>query len=676
MSRLEELFGPNGPLARALGRYERREGQIAMAEAVARALSEDRTLLCEAGTGTGKTLAYLVPALLSGRKVVVSTATRALQEQIYFKDLPVVAQALGRQPRVALMKGVGNYLCRRRYADFTKSGESLRPQYAGRLSWLQSFVEESESGDLAELVSLADDDPLRPEVSSSSDTRVGAQCPYYDECFVTRMKREAEAAELVIVNHHLFFADLSLRGAHPARVLPDYEAVVFDEAHQIEDVATEFFSVRASSVRVARLLGDVERTLRGGEGPLFSPASTLTMVTLAVKSSERFFASLSRLSDVDGRVALEPDAFAGDVEQALFGLDNALEGVTALLASLRGRLADSRERSDRARAEGLGVLERRTEQLRENLTTIASGGSGRVVWLERNQGRLILSSSPVDLSFILQERVFERLSAVVLTSATLATGEHRELGTPSFDYVRTRLGLTDSRKPVEELSVRSPFDFARQALLYTPRDLPAPGTNLFWDRACERIAELIQITGGGSFVLTTSLRAMRELHRRLGPLLPDKRLMVQGQAPKAALVRQFREEQNAVLTATMGFWEGVDVPGRALRLVVLEKIPFAVPTDPIILARSRSLEEAGKNPFVELSVPQAALSLKQGFGRLIRSESDVGIVALLDERLHRKGYGRRLLSALPPASRTSELEDVRRFWAERGESNAPVEAEA
>jgi ATP-dependent DNA helicase DinG len=676
MSRLEELFGPDGPLARVLGRYERREGQIEMAEAVARALAEDRTLLCEAGTGTGKTLAYLVPALLSGRKVIVSTATRALQEQIYFKDLPVVAEALGRQPKVALMKGIGNYLCRRRYAEFTKSGESLRPQYAARLSLLQGFVDESESGDLAELVSLAEDDPLRPEVASSSDTRVGAQCPYFDECFVTRMKREAEAAEVVIVNHHLFFADLALRGAHPARVLPDYEAVVFDEAHQIEDVATEFFSVRVSSVRVARLLGDVERAVRGGEGPLFSPSSTLAMVTLAQKSSERFFSVLSRVSDADGRVALEPDAFAGDVAQALYGLDNALEGVTGLLASLRGRLADARERSDRARAEALGVLERRTDQLRENLATIASGGSGRVVWLERNQGRLILSSSPVDLSFILQDRVFERVSAVVLTSATLATGEHREQGKPSFDYVRARLGLTESRTPVDELSVRSPFDFARQALLYTPRDLPAPGTNLFWDRACERIAELVLITGGGSFVLTTSLRAMRELHRRLGPLLPGKRLMVQGQAPKAALVRQFRAEQDAVLTATMGFWEGVDVPGRALRLVVLEKIPFAVPTDPIILARSRSLEEAGKNPFVELSVPQAALSLKQGFGRLIRTESDVGIVALLDERVHRKGYGRRLLSALPPALRTSELDEVRRFWAERGDGDgAPVEVE-
>ena len=667
MSEIEALFGPDGPFSRVLGQYERRDGQIAMAEAVRRALAEDRMLLCEAGTGTGKTLAYLVPALLSGKKVIVSTATRALQEQIYFKDLPLVARALGREPRVALMKGVSNYICRRRYAEFRGSAEAIRPQYARGLAAVERFVSESQSGDLAELLALAEDDPLRAEVASSSDTRVGPQCAHYDDCFVTRMKREAEAADVVIVNHHLFFADLALRGAHPARVLPDYEAVVFDEAHQLEDIATEFFSVRVSSVRLLRLLGDVERTTHAGGrgGPLFSDRATTAIVDLARRASDGFFAALAALAVSEGRVALEADAFSGELERALFSLDEALESVSALLSSLRGDLASASERVLRARAEALSVLERRIEQLREQLSTIAAGGSGRVVWLERTMGRMIVSSSPVDLSFILRDRVFESVAAVVLTSATLSTGQSRDANGPSFEYVRHRLGLVDSRSPVDELSVASPFDFARQALLYTPRDLPAPGTTEFWDAACERIAELVGITGGGGFVLTTSLRAMRELHRRLQPLLPGRHLMVQGQGPKAALVQRFRAEENAVLVATMGFWEGVDVPGRALRLVVLEKIPFAVPTDPIVLARSRSLEQEGKNPFVELSIPQAALSLKQGFGRLIRTEHDFGVVALLDERVHRRGYGRRLLSALPPAARTTDLSEVRRFWDER-----------
>jgi ATP-dependent DNA helicase DinG len=668
MSEIEALFGPEGPFSRVLGQYERRDGQIAMAEAVTRALADDRMLLCEAGTGTGKTLAYLVPALLSGKKVIISTATRALQEQIYFKDLPLVAAALGREPRVALMKGISNYVCRRRFAEFRGSAEALRPGYARGLATIESFVAESSSGDLAELLGLSEDDPLRLEVASSSDTRLGAQCTHYDECFVTQMKREADAADVVIVNHHLFFADLALRGAHPARVLPDYEAVVFDEAHQLEDIATEFFSVRVSSLRFSRLLGDVERATRSGpnSGPLFSERASLAIADLARKAGDGFFAALGALAQGEGRVALEADAFSGELEHALFALDNALESVIALLASLRGSLAVASERSARARAEGLGVLERRSEQLREQLQTIAAGGSGRVIWLERALGRIVVSSSPVDLSFILRDRVFESVAAVVLTSATLSTGESRDDRLPSFEYVKARLGLVDSRAPVDELSVRSPFDFARQALLYTPRDLPSPGTAEFWDAACTRIAELVAITGGGAFVLTTSLRAMRELHRRLSPRLPGRHLMVQGQGPKAALVQRFRAEENAVLVATMGFWEGVDVPGRALRLVVLEKIPFAVPTDPIVLARSRSLEQEGKNPFVELSIPQAALSLKQGFGRLIRTERDVGIVALLDERLHRRGYGKRLLSALPPAARTTELADVRRFWSERG----------
>jgi ATP-dependent DNA helicase DinG len=643
-----------------------------MAEAVEQALNDHRILLCEAGTGTGKTLAYLLPALLSGRKVIVSTATRALQEQIFFKDIPVVAQAFGIEPRVALMKGVSNYLCRRRFEEFRASPESLRPLHARSLGAVDAWVRETETGDLAELGALDEEDPVRLHVASSSETRIGAACEHYESCFVTAMKREAEAAQLVVVNHHLFFADLALRGPHPARVLPDYDAVIFDEAHQIEDVATEFFSVRVSSLRVTRLLSDMERALKVGglADPLFGGGG-LAVIESTRLAANHFFHELARRGSPDTRVALERDVWVGELQRAFHTLDSALESVAATLSSTAGQLANSSRGAARGAGEALFVAERRTDQVREQLSTIVDAGRGRVVWLEAKKTGTTLSSTPVDLSVLLRERVFEVVPAVVLTSATLAT----ESGSPKpgsesapasvFSYLRKRFGLEDDGGRVSELLVSSPFDFAEQALLYTPSDLPAPGTPAFWDAASLRIRELVAVTGGGCFVLTTSLRAMREIHGRLVGELGGLPLFMQGQAPKAALVSRFRAAENAVLCATSSFWEGVDVPGRALRLVVLEKIPFPVPSDPIVSARSRVLEEAGDNPFLKLHVPMAALALKQGFGRLVRTQRDVGIVALLDERVHRRGYGAKLLRALPPARRTPHLSEVKEFWAAR-----------
>lgn len=667
---VRELLGPLGPLARALRGYEERPGQVAMSEAIERALRDDRVVLCEAGTGTGKTLAYLLPALLSGRRVVISTATRALQEQIFFKDVPLVAAAFGLEPRVALLKGIANYACRRRHADFRQSPESLRPGYARSLAVVDDWMGKSASGDLSELASLGEDDPVRFEVASSSDTRVGGSCQHFEECFVTQAKREAEAAQIVVVNHHLFFADLALRGPHPARVLPDYEAVIFDEAHQLEDVATEFFSVRVSSQRLERLLHDVQRTLGvkvSASGPLFDSGPAGRIVLGVRSAAEAFFGRLSRFARAeDGRVALERDVWVGELERAYHGFDSALEGLAALL-STQVSGAPAARGGPRINSEALLLAERRAEQLREQLASIVDAGRDRVVWLEVLARRIVLSSSPVDLSTLLCERVFEQVPAVVLTSATLATGTPTDLEVPGkspFAYLRARLGLRADLDRVDELLVSSPFDFARQALLYTPKDLPAPGTPDFWSAASERIAELVAITGGGAFVLTTSVRAMRELHRRLQSALPESLILLQGEAPKAALIARFRAAGDAMLVATMGFWEGVDVPGRALRLVVLEKIPFAVPTDPIVSARARVLEAQGENAFLKLHVPAAALTLKQGFGRLVRTQRDVGVVALLDERVHRKGYGKKLLQALPPARRASELDEVRRFWAE------------
>jgi ATP-dependent DNA helicase DinG len=683
----EQILGPGGPLSRALSAYESRGGQLDMARAVERTLREERILFCEAGTGTGKTLAYLVPALLSGKKVIVSTATRALQEQIFQRDLPLIEEALGISFPVALMKGLSNYVCRRRLAEFRASPESQRPMYARSLDALASFLEESETGDFAELAGMAENDPLRAEVASASETRLGASCQYFDECFVTNMRREAERARLIVVNHHLFFADLALRGPHPGRVLPDYEAVIFDEAHQLEDIATEFFGMRVSKRRLDRLLVDAERALRaaGAADPLFGGDSAMRSVSAVEVSADAFFHALGGAAGREERITLERDVFSGEVAAAWHALDSALEGLAAATEMARGRLAAPSLRGPRPSStlpEALELSARRSEDARAALSQVVEGGAGRVTWLEQGAQNVTLASSPVDLSTLFRERIFETIPAVVLTSATLSTAvgqgardrasssgndEHERPDSErspntAFGYFRTRYGVADARVDVTELVVPSPFDFEQNALLYTPRDLPAPNAPTFTERAAERIAELVAITGGGAFVLTTSHKTLQLLSRLLPARLAGKRLLVQGTRPKAALTQSFRADGNAVLLATQSFWEGVDVPGSALRLVVLEKIPFAVPTDPVMVARGRELEAAGENPFMKLSVPAAAIALKQGFGRLIRSQRDVGIVALLDERVHRRGYGKLILGALPPAQRTNELDDVRAFW--------------
>jgi len=665
VSRAVELLGDDGPLAASLPHYESRPGQLQMAAAVERALADQRILLCEAGTGTGKTLAYLVPAILSGKKVVVSTATRALQEQIATRDLPLIEEHLGLDAQAAVMKGLGNYLCLRRFEE--QRYQTLDPSREAALVHIEEWRQRTLSGDVSELGELPEDDPIWRDVTSSSDTRVGPGCKHFDECFVTRMRRDAEAARLVIVNHHLFFADLALRGPHPGRVLPDYDAVIFDEAHQLEDIATDFFGVRVSSARIEAILKDLERILVGASEPALGAGA----IQGARRASDAFWARLAVQAEAstspDARVAIERDVWSGELAARWHELDSALEGVVGLAESTRGRLTagSSRLRQDpRAVADALEIASRRVTSLREQLAVAIDGGPGRVTWLEAGARSWTLSSTPVDVSGLFRDLVFESVPAVVLTSATLATGALRPDESP-FAYLRARLGLDGDRVEVNEALIDSPFDFPNNALFYTPRDLPEPSDPAFIELASRRIVELTELTDGGAFVLTTSLRSMRGLHAALRGRLGGRELLLQGEAPKSALLERFRSDGRAVLVATSSFWEGVDIPGHALRLVVLEKIPFAVPTDPIVRARSARLEEQGENPFMKLFVPAAALALKQGFGRLIRTRADFGVVALFDDRVHRKSYGKRVLAALPPARRTDDLAMVRRFWAER-----------
>lgn len=657
------LLGDEGPFSSELSGFRAREGQQRLARAVEELLDGDGTLLAEAGTGIGKTFAYLVPALLSGRKVVISTATRTLQDQIARRDLPLVQRVLGTEVPIAVMKGLGNYLCRRRYREFLLGTEALRPAHAADLGLLTRWIEETETGDVVELLGVSEKSPTLAHVVSSSDTRVGASCPYFEDCFVTQMKRDAEEARIVVVNHHLFFADLALRGAHPARVLPEYDAVIFDEAHQIEDTAALFFGTRVTSAQLDRLVRDVERAF--ASAPLPSGGSALALCKAVQLGARDWFSAASRGGK--GRAALTSKRLealaprAGELETAL----------AALGAYLKERARDATD--DLALRERLDQLARRSSNLQGDVQTVTRGSEGHVVWSEATGSSVTLSSTPVDLSSKLRSELFERVPAVALLSATLATrggvpeADSAEGGSKStgFGYARSRLGLDDELRTME-LNIASPFDFERSALLYLPDDLPPPGTSDFASQMALRAARLIEFTDGGAFVLTTSLASMKNAHERLTRLLPNRRVWLQGEGSRSALLSGFRAHGRGVLVATSSFWEGVDVPGSALRLVVLEKIPFAVPTDPVFAARSQALEDAGRSAFAELAVPSAAIALKQGFGRLIRSSDDTGIVAIFDERIVRKGYGKRLLAALPPAARTSSLEEVQKRSAAWG----------
>ena len=626
-----------------------------MAEAVEDALASERPLLVEAGTGTGKTLAYLVPAVLSGKKVVVSTATRALQEQIYFKDLPIVAELLatfGVRFRAALMKGLSNYVCKRRLNEALASGDAT--------AWrVKEWANQTEVGDRSELSDLPEDDPAWGAVQSSTDTRIGAGCKYFDECFVTRMRREAEEANVLVVNHHLFCADLVLRRAQRERAsaIPAYDAVIFDEAHQLEDVATTFFGSTVSTARIDALARDARRAFEGRGNESSASFLAQPVSDQLSEAARAFFSELghamrrsdeappsSRFGGSGSRRAVQARDWSTELTAAKLRLEAALAAVAHDAQTRPGPLAEQ--------------IARRAF----DLANVVSGdtGSGEIAWVEtRSSGNVVMGRSPVFVGDALAESLFGRVPSVVCTSATLATpGED---GAHSFDFVRERLGVPhDARAFV----VPSPFDFESRAGLYLPRDVPDPTDARFDEAAAARALELIEMTGGGAFVLCTSLRSMRSMYAQLsrsrkktwGPLL------VQGDRPKSLLLSQFRAAKHAVLVATMSFWEGVDVPGAALRLVVIDRIPFAVPSDPVVAARCEAVERQGLSAFYKYSVPAAAITLKQGFGRLLRNETDAGLVALLDRRATTKAYGRALLESLPPARRLRTMDEARTFW--------------
>ncbi len=660
--RASAYLAEGGPLAATMAEYEPRPGQMSMADAVQKTLEQDGVLLVEAGTGTGKTLAYLIPAMLSDRKVVISTGTKTLQDQIMEQDIPLlkrhVEPATDREIRVASMKGLQNYLCLRRFEEYQLSAQSIATNesassqlMSAQLATLKAWRQRTTSGDRAELP-LEDNAELWSHVMSGSDTRIGPRCTFHEACFVTKMRQAAADADIVVVNHHLFFADLAMRGPHGASVIPDYDAVIFDEAHQIEDVATMFFGVQVTSSKIDRLIRDAERVLA-----LMRSSHALRAPSQVAHRAATFFSSLPR--SADARLELDPSVFdqgsprqsAASPRQAWFDFDAALEDLAHCLDTFA-------ERSDTA-----AQVARRAERIRDDVASIVDREATRqVAWTEQRGRSLSLGASPIQVADTMRDELFFRVPSVVLTSATLSVGGS------DFSFLRRRLGLahtaeefTPDEFATEELTVPSPFDYAEQAALYLPPSMPDPRAADFVDAAAEQVRALVELTGGGAWVLCTSIRSKNALAKRCHAQLGDS-LLKQGDAPNRVLLERFRNDPRSVLFGTASFWEGVDVPGDALRLVIIDKLPFEAPSDPLTAARCAHLERQGESPFKTYLLPSAALTLKQGFGRLIRSRRDRGIVAILDSRIIKRGYGAVFLRSLPDARRCSTLEEAAAFW--------------
>jgi ATP-dependent DNA helicase DinG len=658
----DAVFADDGTLARELGGFEPRPAQREMARVVAAVIEDGGTALVEAGTGTGKTLAYLVPAILSGKRVLISTGTKNLQEQIVEKDLPVLTRVVDRPFSVTVMKGRGNYLCRHRYQAML-SGSLPRQQRLGGfgspgtdvderilLPILERWVATTTTGDRAELRDLPEELPIWSELSASAENCLGTTCPQYHECYVTLMRQRAADSELVVVNHHLLFADAAVRQGNYGAVIPERDVAVLDEAHQLEDVATSYFGLSVSHYRLADLARDVTQAIEPWPAPERRDAVRRMAARVDDRSRQFFDVLQPRRRGGEDRIRITADALA-DVQplgQALLG---TLEGLEAQLQLLKSAPSDEAGTVRPAIVDELMNLAGRIAELRVELTILLRASDPDYVFFLESRARgLFLRAAPIDVSRIVREELVDRFHATVLTSATMAVDG-------GFDYIRGRLGIRNA----DETRLPSEFDYATQTILYLPRRMPLPKDPGFADAAARQCLEILQRTEGRAFVLFTSYAMLRavEPHLRLGLRYP---LLVQGTAPRGALLDEFRLTPHAVLLATSSFWQGVDVVGEQLSCVIIDKLPFASPADPVTAARMESLAERGGDAFGDYQVPLAILTLLQGLGRLIRHRSDRGVLAVLDPRIRSMGYGRRFLASLPPAPVVYDLDAIRRFF--------------
>jgi ATP-dependent DNA helicase DinG len=632
---VDEIFGPGGQLERSHPGYEFRPSQLEMARIADEAFHKKQHVVIEAGTGTGKTLAYLIPAIRSGRKVVISTATKSLQEQIFQKDVPFLQKHFAPGLKVALMKGRANFLCRQKVHQM--EGQALL-KGVDEIDWfsqIKDWEKVTETGDRSELNFLPDDAELWNRIDARSDLCTGEKCSEFQNCFITAMKMRAAEADLIIVNHHLFFADLAIRQDDFGSILPEYAAIVFDEAHEIEDVASDYFGRQLSSYRFEELARDVEAMLR----LLNVDAAPLRKHLVRMRERGRSF--FEAFPEREGRYPFGPaerKAFLVCNHDAYDELATAVKRVEAELAAITPK------------PEEIIALARRASEVRRELGfLLESEAQGYVYWYERRGRGVFLAATPIDVSEILREKLFERFDTVVLTSATLAVGGR-------FDYAKQRFGV----HPAKEVVLPQEFNFSEQALLYIPHEMPDVRDPRFSAGAAQQIESLLAISRGRAFCLFTSYAQMRDVYERVSGRVPFP-LLLQGTAPRSVLLERFRATSGSVLFATASFWQGVDVPGSQLSCVIIDKLPFAVPSDPIVAARVRALQEDGRNPFAEFQIPEAVLALKQGFGRLIRTKTDRGILAILDNRIRRMHYGKIFLDSLPNYGITQDLAEAARF---------------
>ncbi len=630
-----EALGAFGPLARRINGFTARAGQQDMAARIERALADQSMLIAESGTGTGKTYAYLVPALLSGKKVLISTGTRNLQDQLFHRDLPAVRDALAVSGKIALLKGRANYLCLHRLERADSEARFASRRDSELFVRVREWAARTRRGDISELAEVPEDAELWPWVTSTPENCLGSKCDRYNDCHVNQARREALAADVLVVNHHLFFADLALKEEGFGQLLPGVEAVIFDEAHQLPDVASNFFGLTVSAHQLVNLCRDtIAEELK--------EQSAVPGLQAAAEKMDKAVADL-RL------------AFGREPQRGPWAMATARQGFRAALDDARARLTDLTNLLDQAAAKGTGLancFRRASGYLDRFMMLCETPPPEYIPWFETSARGFLLRLTPLDVANPFRSCMADHPRSWIFTSATLAVDGN-------FDHFRQQLGLDEAETAIWA----SPFDYRRQALMYLPERLPEPSAPEFTERVLEAALPVLDASRGRAFLLFTSHRALKYAAEWLVGKLAYP-LLVQGTAPRAELLDRFRALGNAVLLGTGSFWEGVDVRGEALSCVIIDKLPFATPDDPVLKARASAMEETGRNPFVDYQLPNAVIALKQGAGRLIRDEQDRGVLMLCDPRLLRKSYGKVFLASLPPMARTRAFPDVQNFFTQ------------